>query len=327
MRGCGGNRGFALIVVIVVMLLVTFLASELLMRVRFESQVAFNRRHQQRARFLAEAGINLAIFRLLDKAVDDTLGDPDKPFLYGREYEAVLPAGKIRYYAVSESGKIGLNSSNLAPLKAYLAWMGLDEDRIAVIADSLLDWRDSDNLHHLNGAEKDYYQGLADPYIPRNGPMQDPGEFLLLRGTEGLEEMFDPGAVFSVHNPSGKINVNSLAPGLADFITEGDREKIKMYREIRGGRGVLNGSLMIQVLGGDRFAALESSLTYFAGNNPYFTLTAYGEPAGGKGEGKEQAVGIRVLVYKGGARGYEYRSWQEIRNPRTKIDDNSAKRD
>jgi len=313
------NRGFALMVVIVVMLLISFLAAQLLMRVRFESRVAHHLRQQHRARFLAEAGVALSLFRLLDKANDDTLGDRSKPFLLGREYEAVLPAGKIRYYALSETGKIGLNSSNLAPLREYLGYLGLDDDRIAVIVDSLLDWRDADDLHHLNGAEKDYYQGLAEPYAPRNGPLQDPGEFLMLRGTEGLEERFDPGEVFSVHNRSGKINVNSLSPALADFITEGDEEKIKLYRDMRDGRGVLNAPLVTQVLGVDRFATLKSSITYLAGANPYYTLVAYGEPAADEGdEGAEKsrttAAGVRVLIRKGGINGYEYISWQEIRD-------------
>lgn len=314
MKGAGEKRGFALMVVILVILLLSFLASELLIRIRFESRVAFNRQRHEQARFLAEAGVNLALFRVLDKAQDDTLGDPSAPFLYGREYEAVLPAGKIRYYAVSETGKIGLNSANLVPLKLYLAWLGLDDERVSVIVDSLLDWRDADNLHHLNGAEKDYYQGLADPYIPRNGPLMDPGEFLLVRGTEGLGEMIDPGEVFTVHNPSGKINVNSLSPALTRFIAEGDEDKEKLYRDTRKGTGLINDALLAQVLGVDRFNLLRSNITYFAGGNSYYSLVGYGEPAGDEGaKSPARSVGVRLLVKKGGRDGYANISWQETK--------------
>ncbi len=311
----GRNRGFALVVVIVVVLLVTFLASRLLMQVRFESRAAHNLRERQRARFLAEAGASLALFRILDRPVDDALGDPESPFILGREYEAVLPAGKIRYYALSETGKIGLNSGDLTLLREYLYFLGLEEDRVGVIIDSLLDWRDADNLHRLNGAEEDYYQGLAEPYEPRNGPLGDPGEFFLVRGTEGLEERIDPGAVFTVHNKTGKLNVNSLAPGLEDFVSGGDMEKKKLLHDMRKAAPFLNTALLTQAMGVDRFAAIRMHLSFSTGGNPYYTLVGYGEPARAGGEGgaaRRTGAGVRVLIRRGGPAGYHCLGWEEI---------------
>jgi general secretion pathway protein K len=298
------------VVVIVVVLLMTFLASELVMQVRFESRAAHNLRRHRRARFLAEAGTTLALFRILDRPVDDTLGDPDSPFVLGREYEAVLPAGKIRYYAVNESGKIGLNGEDFTLLREYLLFLGLDEDRVTVIIDSLLDWEDADDLHRLNGAEEDYYQGLAEPYAPRNGPMAEPGEFFLVRGTEGLEDVIDPDAVFTVHNRTGKLNVNSLAPGLEDFVSGGDAERRKQLRDLRKATPFLNLSLVTQAVGADRFAVLGSHLTFSTGGNRYYSLVGYGEPAGGDGKGG--GAGVRMLVRVGGPDGYRVLGWEEI---------------
>ena len=306
------ERGFALVVVIVVVLLVTFLASRLIMQVRFESRAAHNLRKRRQARFLAEAGVSLALFRILDRPVDDTLGDPKEPFVPGREYEAVLPEGKIRYYAVSETGKINLNGEDFTLLREYLLFLGLEEERVTVIIDSLLDWEDADDLHRLNGAEKDYYQGLADPYEPRNGPLADPGEFFLVRGTEGLEERIDPAAVFTVYERSGKLNVNSLAPALEDFISGGDEDAGKRLRDLRKAAPLLNTSLLTQAVGADRFVSLMGHLSFSAGSNPYYTLVGYGETAASQGEGRGRRAGVRVLVRRGGTYGYQVLGWEEI---------------
>ena len=51
-----------------------------------------------------------------------------------------------------------------------------------MIADSIEDWRDRDDLHRLNGAESNYYQGLPEPYLAKNGLFDVPEELLLVQG-------------------------------------------------------------------------------------------------------------------------------------------------
>lgn len=50
------------------------------------------------------------------------------------------------------------------------------------IADSILDWIDSDDDTREYGAEKDYYASLDPPYVPRNGMPQSIEELLLVQG-------------------------------------------------------------------------------------------------------------------------------------------------
>lgn len=52
---------------------------------------------------------------------------------------------------------------------------------------AILDWLDPDSIEANNegcqaGAEQDYYNRLDEPYPPRNGPMESPGELRLIKG-------------------------------------------------------------------------------------------------------------------------------------------------
>jgi general secretion pathway protein K len=236
MNRCGNDhedsRGFALVVVILVLLISSFLASQLILQVRTDLRIAANVQQRAVGRMLAEGGVNLALFRLLDKPGIDFEEKLDGAvFLPGHIYETVLTTGRMEYYAVNESGKIDLNSSPVVLVKKFLEYQGLAEEEVEILGDSLLDWRDNDDLHRLNGAEKSYYEGLDKSYIPRNGKIEDPAEFFLIRGTESLRGVFDPYEVFTVHNPRGKININHLSPGMLAFLVDGDAALIEKYRE------------------------------------------------------------------------------------------------
>ena len=87
----------------------------------------------------------------------------------------------------NESGKINLNHADAATLKMLLSAFDLDEDEKSVIADSILDWRDANDLHRLNGAEDEYYRSLKVPYECKDGDFDSVEELLLVRGvTEAL---------------------------------------------------------------------------------------------------------------------------------------------
>ena len=64
---------------------------------------------------------------------------------------------------------------------------GVEDTELDTIVDSIFDWRDTDNLHMLNGAEDDYYQSLDRPYSSKDGPFDSPEELLLVKGiTPGI---------------------------------------------------------------------------------------------------------------------------------------------
>jgi len=194
--------------------------------------------------------------------------------------------------------------------------MEVDVDDQSVIIDSLYDWRDSDDLHRLNGAEQEYYQALDDPYIPRNGRIQDPAEFFLIHGTDKLSKKFKASNIFTVHNTSRKINFNSLTPLMLDFLVEGDEEKKIAYRDAKQELGTLNASQARIILGDERFDRCASFLTYSVANNKYYTVLAQGKP-GVSEENQDEAISqdepemaVSVLFQLQGSK-VNYLSWQE----------------
>jgi general secretion pathway protein K len=270
------QQGFALVVVIVIMLLISFLAAQLILNVRTELRIAFNAKTQAAGLCLAEGGVNLGLFRLLDKPVEYINEDYEK-FLEGYQYNTFLETGLLTYYVVNESGKLDLNKLNKPLLELFLEYMKIEPDQRDVIIDSLLDWEDSDDLHRINGAELDTYEALDDPYIPRNGKIMDPSEFFLVYGTAPLTGLFQANEIFTVHNASGSINFNSLTPMMLDFLTEGDQDKIKAYHEAQVLYDTLTQEQARQILGDERFDQCSAGLTYSSGNNRYYSIVARGE--------------------------------------------------
>ncbi len=316
--GANKRRGFALLVVIVVLLLASFLASQLILEVRTEHQIAFNIKNKTKSHFLSEAGLNVALFRLMDTPEDIVLGDDT--FLHGFSYDDYLSTGKFTYYVTNESGKIDLNKAPRRLLELFLEYHGLEIDQIETIIDSLLDWQDADDLHRLNGAELDTYQELADPYIPKNGSLDDPGDFFLIYGTDVLAGKFDPDEVFTIHNSVGKINFNSLTPAMLDFLVEGDFDRKQAYKEAQQLYITLNPAMARQILGDERFDEVQDFLLFTsntAQHNNYYYIAAYGQAGVKPPENEDEepptvpGIKISVLIRLEGTIRYQLLSWKE----------------
>ena len=331
------QRGFALVVVIMVMLLVSFLASQLIMLVRTELKISRNIKSRVVGHFLAAAGVNVGLFRLLDHPMEtptdlgpeEDWGNPVAQFYKGYEYEFYLPKGKVTYSVSSETGKIDLNHSQPGLIRLFLEYnlgleAGADDERLDTITDSLLDWRDSDDMHRLNGAESEYYTTLDDPYIARNGKIQDPAEFFLIKGTDVLKGKFYASDIFTVHNTKGKINFNSMTPAMLDFVTGGNSDAVEAYNEAKKEfEGRLSASVAAEIIGDDRYALLQPYLTYSAGSNKYYFIvgTGYadveqeGEEAPPMHEGlqakkKEHGTVDSLLILRKGSK-FVRLAWQE----------------
>jgi len=316
--GANRHRGFALVVVIVVLLLVSFLASQLILQVRTEHQIAFNVKNRSKSHFLSEAGLNVALFRLMDSPEDVVLGDDT--FLHGYSYTNYLNTGKFSYYVTNESGKIDLNKAPRRLLELFLEYQGLEVEQIETIIDSLLDWQDADDLHRLNGAELETYQELADPYIPKNGSLDDPGDFFLIHGTSVLVGKFDPDEVFTIHNSSGKINFNSLTPAMLDFLVEGDFDRKQAYKEAQQLYITLNQAMARQILGDERYDEIKDFLSFSsntAQSNQYYSIAAYGQAGVKPPENEDEepptvpGVKINVLIRLESSIRYQLLSWKE----------------
>jgi general secretion pathway protein K len=151
-----------------------------------EVAAARNVRDLSESYFIARAGVAAAAYRLIERRFTPQvqqleLQGPADPIDVGYLAE---PFGRGEYAVEiqDESGKMNLNLVDEVLLRALMPVLGIDKRDGDMIVDSILDWRDVDNAHRLNGAEDDYYQTLNPPYKAKNGRFESVEEMLLLRG-------------------------------------------------------------------------------------------------------------------------------------------------
>ncbi len=249
------ENGIALMLVLWVMVFLSIIVTEFAFSMRSEMNITRNFKEETQSYYLARAGIALALVEILNSETNpdikggyikddkfifkhknkegeaDYLDDDAQVAFIPQRQNIPLGAGTVSYEITDEQSKININGlmtgrdsdKDLVHRLLYDAagiQMGTERD---IMVDSILDWMDSDDLHKLNGAEDDYYQGLDTPYDCKDGPFDTVDELLLVRGItkkilygsksqgSGIKE--DPLESEQVKEDSGSY------PGLAKFIT------------------------------------------------------------------------------------------------------------
>ncbi len=121
--------------------------------------------------------------------------------------------------------KLNINKADLSELSLLIEnAAGADEKTAAIIASSIIDWRDSDNLALPNGAEDAYYHSLAPAYNCKNAPFETLEELGYIRGMS--KTIFDKIVPYITVYGSGKVNINTAsrtvlsAFGLSDALLD-----------------------------------------------------------------------------------------------------------
>ncbi len=114
-----------------------------------------------------------------EDAWDEGLFVPD-----GRGYELDFGGRVVRFRLEDEKGKLDLNKAGEGQLRAVARGLFKDRDIefADTIVDSILDWRDTDRLSRIHGAEDSTYQERLPPYRAANGPFRLLEELLLVNG-------------------------------------------------------------------------------------------------------------------------------------------------
>ena len=140
---------------------------------------------------------------------------------------------------VDLAGKVSINSVDEDLLRDILSACGVQVGvQQTVVMNSILDWKDKDNMHRQEGAEKEYYMELDPPYGPKNGPMESIEELLLIKGVD--RELYQgskehPGLIdfFTVYGEQTSLDINSASPKALTIIEDFPLEvieKIVAYR-------------------------------------------------------------------------------------------------
>ncbi len=226
LRRQGDQNGVILIALVWVLVALSVLALSFARESFVEVSAARNDRDLAEAYYTARAGMAATIYQLWGKRYAPRVRQLELP----EEPDAVdlgkvtghFGTGTYEVEIQDESGKINLNFVPEELLRSALEVAGIEKTDADVIADSIMDWRDIDSAHHLNGAEDDYYQGLEPPYKAKNGRFDTVEELLLVRGVTrdyffGRQERDPEGNIvqryglsryFTVYTTSNRINVN-----------------------------------------------------------------------------------------------------------------------
>ena len=187
-----GSRGFALVVVMWVVLIAGLMLIGVARATRVNLATAYNELASVQAHWLARAGLEQAIAVLED---DDRADDSSWDYWYSDEFSfkdvefdtgtfsVIAPPApmdnprNVRYGLIDHCGRLNINHADAAQLA-----------RLCDLADwqvnSILDWRDTDNDTRPAGAEALHYHHLDYPYMIRNGPFRTIRELRLVRGID-----------------------------------------------------------------------------------------------------------------------------------------------
>jgi general secretion pathway protein K len=213
------ERGIALLVVIWVLTILMVIVFSFSFMTRTESQSTLAYKEGMERRFLAEAGIERGIMEVsyanLFRNQQVILEGKETWRTDGSLYKGELASGNYHVRITDESGKIDINALTDASgiiVKNLLMNAGVKEADADTIVDSILDWKDPDDLHRLNGAEDDYYSSLPTPYLAKDANFDTVEELILVKGVTpeilyGTESGKGIIEFLTVNGKSPRINV------------------------------------------------------------------------------------------------------------------------
>ena len=188
MRRSRSPEGIALFIVLWSLVLLSVIVGEFCFATRSEVKTTINFKEETQAYFNARAGINAAIYELLKrqkmpstKPATEVSGENRWRF-DGGPTRIELETGTFTVAIENECGKVNVNQAGEKLLRLMVSGFGLADDETDVIVDSIIDWRDEDNFHRINGAESDYYGKLDPPYAAKNKNFDYVSELLMVRG-------------------------------------------------------------------------------------------------------------------------------------------------
>jgi general secretion pathway protein K len=236
-----GQRGFALVITLIITALLVALTAEFVNEVFVDTSARQSFSDGQQASLLAGSGIKAAVKLLqMGKAVHPGYTSQTDLDLLAKLLHIEDERGTIQVTVEDESSKLNLNlawGDNGNPLPPYsdiakrlVKNLGFSLD----LLDALADWRDSDNEPHPAGAEMSYYGTLKPPYEAKNGKLSTVGELRLVKGFDvATFKRLSP--LVTVYDGCTSININTASKevitALADDMSDSLAAEVVDYRK------------------------------------------------------------------------------------------------
>lgn len=227
------ERGAALLSVLLLVAVMSVLAVSALERLKLSTHLAANAAALDQARAYGQAAETLALLRINDLVSRDYSRTTLAGGWNGKRFDLPIPGG-IATARVRDGGNcFNLNSVAtgqiatelqpnpiaIAQFVALMETIGIETPAARRVAAGLADWIDSDDMVAPEGAEDDYYQSLATPYLAANARLEDVSELRAVAGvTPELYRRLRPWICALPVTRLTEINVNTLAPDQAPLL-------------------------------------------------------------------------------------------------------------
>lgn len=206
------QRGMALIIVLWLIVLLGIMATGHSKNVHTEVQLAARHVETAKARGLAEAAVNHVILEMLGQRLPEPLP------IDGTMFPVAVRDDVVTVAVRSASGLVDLNVAGADLIDGALKACNVELTDRATLVDVILDWRDGDNLTHLNGLEDGDYAAMGVPWSSRDGAFSTVEELRYLPGmTQGLLECLAP--LVTVYSGMGGVDLEYAPPVLVAALT------------------------------------------------------------------------------------------------------------
>ncbi len=230
------ERGFALIITLLVTAIIVSVLAEIVFSVHMDTTSTGSYIDYQNASFMARDGLGVA------RKMSTDINAAGYTYLGGDNGRKIFDnnGGLLGVQLFDESGKLSLNAivykNGEINKEYYDMYVRLLEelDLPVSLADTLSDWIDSDDSARKDGAENsDYYMRLKHPYTSKGAPLTTLDELYLVKGY-GAEELKKLSEFVTVYT-DGKINVNNapreVLEALSTDITDDLARNVISYRK------------------------------------------------------------------------------------------------
>lgn len=302
------RRGFVLLGVLVVIVILALVAYQYSDRMIMEYQASINAHRTAQAKHFADSGVHYAAMLLASPdTITNALGG--NPYDNAEMFQNILvpdaanrgaagrftlvapldpdqniSGGAYRSGVTDETGKININAfMKRDPTGQQLYDMLIKLPNVSMeLAASIVDWADSDTTPREGGAEDDFYSGQSPAYRCKNGPLDSLDELLLVKGMT-RELLY--GSDLNRNGIADSDETNVSDRGLAAFLTVTSREA---NRDATG-QALIN-------VNGDDLTAMAESLAPLASEELVKFIILYRQYGPTSSSGTQQSLGSSIFA-------------------------------
>ncbi len=214
--------GLALPLVLWVITLLSIMAGGFALLMKNEIREMRNIQDSVRAEAVADAAINYTLLYLTG------LPAASNPLLADEFVKLDLFGTPVIMRVTPATGLVDLNKARRVLLARLFAAVGVDSEQVETLIDRIADWRDKDDAHRANGAEKSEYEDADKFPPPKNANFDNVVELHQVLGvTNALYEKLAP---YLTTDGGGALDPSYAPRRLLELLSEDGGEDVQAAR-------------------------------------------------------------------------------------------------